>query len=167
MAVQPQGTAATTNFCRASTEQGSLNEYIFRSLKANAFPPKWKLLKTHSSLFHAVMELCPTELLRHVELFALALNDPSTNVLFYLGAPLCFFVAGFCLSACHLTASPVLLSCFNSTETEGYQRKTTKSVSARTVTLHFTWLQATELDYDSSFHCIYLFTLYLLLLLLL
>lgn len=33
--------------------------FFFQQLKANASSPKWKLLKAHSSLFHAVMELCP------------------------------------------------------------------------------------------------------------
>lgn len=49
--------------------------HFFRQLKANTFSQKWKLLKALSSLLHAVMDFYPKELLRHVGLFSLALND--------------------------------------------------------------------------------------------
>lgn len=39
------------------------------------FPKKWKLLKALSSLLHALMDSCPKEILKHVGLFSLTLND--------------------------------------------------------------------------------------------
>ena len=40
--------------------------FFFQQLKANASSPKWKLLKVHSSLFHAVIELCPEDTCRAI-----------------------------------------------------------------------------------------------------
>lgn len=83
---------------------------FLRQLKANAFSQKWKLLKAHSSLFHAVMVLCPKELLRHVGLFALALNDPQLMCFSIWGLLCLFFAASYHLSVCHLPTSPTLLA---------------------------------------------------------
>lgn len=109
------GTCSDAQFIPNCWRRRSSKLMLFlRQLKANAFSQKWKLLKTHSSLFHVVMVLCPKELLRHVGLFTLALNDPQLMCLsgdffvsFLLPAttsqwvisphlPLCLLVFEFC-----------------------------------------------------------------------
>lgn len=123
------GSAAISNSSRVVGERGGLINGFLRQLKANAFSQKWKLLKAHSSLFHAVMELCPEELLRHVRLFALALDDPllicfSIWGLFSL-SPSCCLLLPATTSQCVISQHfPTLLAClFNSAGTEGYQGK--------------------------------------------